>query len=56
MEEFVVKFNLLNPFRKKELLDFLDFLLKKQEGEETFSFANYKKEVQEVSSLEPRRY
>lgn len=52
MDELVLKFKLLESFRKKELLDFLDFLLKKQESEKAFSFLNYKEKIINASIWE----
>lgn len=50
MEELLLKFEKLNPFRKQELLDFLEFLLNKQgEPMEATPYAAYKKEILEVS-------
>lgn len=49
MSELVMKFNLLEPFGKAELLNFLDFLLSKQKTTPAFDFEAYKKSILQVS-------
>ncbi|HKK80561.1 MAG TPA: hypothetical protein VJ933_13080 [Phaeodactylibacter sp.] len=50
MEELIIKFGLLDPARRQEILDFLDFLLSKQQEEKTESFDAYKSEILKVST------
>ena len=49
MDELTVKFGMLEPFRRKELMDFLDFLLSKQTEEKKNSLTTYKERILQVS-------
>ena len=50
MDELIIKFGLLDSARRQEILDFLDFLLKKQQEEKAVSFDSYKASILEVST------
>lgn len=50
MNELVMKFSLLEPIGKEELLNFLDFLLNKQKVKPSFDFDTYKKSIIQVSN------
>jgi hypothetical protein len=50
MDELIVKFGMLNAAKRQEILDFLDFLLSKQEKEDTEDFSSYKAEILKVSN------
>lgn len=50
MDEIIVKFGLLDPVKRQEILDFLDFLLSKQKKERAESFKLYKKQILQVST------
>lgn len=51
MEELLLKFEKLDHFRKQELLDFLEFLLNKQDiSVKTTPYGAYKKSILEVSA------
>ena len=50
MDELIIKFGLLDPARRQEILDFLDFLLSKQRKEKEESFDSYKASILEVST------
>lgn len=52
MKDLIFKFNLLDPFRKEELLDFLEFLLNKQKSEKVMDFKSYKASILKVSTWE----
>lgn len=49
MDEFVVKLGMLEPFKRQELLDFLEFLLNKQTKEREGQFKTYKERILQVS-------
>ena len=49
MDEIIVKFGLLDPIKRQEILDFLDFLLNKQKKERVGSFKSYKEQILQVS-------
>ena len=49
MDEIIVKFGLLDPIKRQEILDFLDFLLNKQKKERAGSFKSYKERILQVS-------
>ncbi|MBK7406623.1 MAG: hypothetical protein IPL49_18130 [Saprospirales bacterium] len=50
MDEISVKFGLLDPIKRQEILDFLDFLLSKQKKERAGSFKSYKEQILQVST------
>ena len=50
MDELIMKFGLLNPVKRQEILDFLDFLLNKQKKERALNFKSYKKQILQVST------
>ena len=50
MDELITKFGLLDPTRRQEILDFLDFLLSKQKEEKSESFDSYKSKILKVST------
>lgn len=50
MDELIIKFGLLDPLRRQEILDFLDFLLSKQQEEKAESFDSYKTSILKVST------
>ncbi|WP_425422331.1 hypothetical protein [Phaeodactylibacter xiamenensis] len=50
MDELIVKFGMLNAAKRQEILDFLDFLLSKQEKEDTEDFSSYKAQILKVSN------
>jgi len=50
MDELIIKFGSLDPARRQEVLDFLDFLISKQQKEKTGSFDSYKASILEVST------
>jgi ribulose kinase len=47
MSELLLKFNQLNDFQRQEVMDFLDFLLTK-ENQKQQNAANYQQKIQEV--------
>ena len=50
MDELIIKFGLLDPVKRQEVLDFLDFLLSKQQEEKAESFDSYKSKILKVST------
>lgn len=50
MDELIVKFGMLNAAKRQEILDFLDFLLSKQEKEDTEDLNSYKAKILKVSN------
>lgn len=50
MLDLVAKYNLLNGIGKRELNDFLDFLLSKQQLKNKGSLSAYKKKILSVST------
>ena len=50
MKDISVKYSLLNKKAKKEVNDFMDFLLYKQKGEKKTSLSAYKKKILHVST------
>ena len=51
MKEFIVKYNLLDSFSKKEINDFLNFLLSKKKRKPSNGVKNsYKKKILSVST------
>ncbi len=49
MSDIVVKYNRLNKFARKEVNDFMDFLLSKQKIPKTSFLSNYKSKILNVS-------
>lgn len=49
MNDLVLKYNLLDPISKKELIDFLDFLLFRRKKTSKSGLADYKKRILKVS-------
>lgn len=49
MSDIVVKYNRLNKFARKEVIDFMDFLLSKQKTTKTSFLSNYKSKILNVS-------
>ena len=45
-----MKFGLLDPVKRQEILDFLDFLLNKQKKERVGTFKSYKEQILQVST------
>ena len=51
MEELILKYNRLNSFSQKQVMDFLDFLLGKQSKKQPqFDFKNYQQKLLQVST------
>ena len=51
MDEFLLKYNRLNRFSQKQIMDFLDFLLGKQVKKgDSFDHQNYKNKLLKVST------
>jgi|AntRauTorcE11898_2_1112593.scaffolds.fasta_scaffold05334_4 hypothetical protein len=50
MNEIEIKYNKLNNTRRRELNDFLDFLLNRQKSDKTKSLTDYKKKILSVST------
>lgn len=50
MNDIAVKYSLLDKFAKKEIDDFMDFLLSKQKGNTNEAMSAYKKKILEVST------
>lgn len=50
MAEITLKYNLLNKTAKKEVLDFMDFLLSKQKKNKKKEISSYKKKILNVST------
>ena len=50
MDELIMKFGLLDPIKRQEILDFLDFLLNKQQKEGVGNFKSYKEQILQVST------
>ena len=50
MKDISVKYSLLNKKAKKEVNDFMDFLLNKQKEEKKTSLSAYKKKILHVST------
>ena len=46
----ILKYNLLGPFEKKEVGDFIDFLLNKMKSTNTEGTGDYKKKLLSVST------
>ncbi|MCK9640681.1 MAG: hypothetical protein M0R39_12295 [Prolixibacteraceae bacterium] len=49
MTDLILKYNLLDPFGKKEVLDFMDFLLTKEIKSKRAIKTSYKKRILKVS-------
>ena len=49
MSDIVVKYNRLNKFARKEVNDFMDFLLSKQKSPKTSFLSTYKSKILNVS-------
>jgi hypothetical protein len=49
MTDLVMKYNLLDTSAKKEVLDFMDFLLTKKTGSKRSIASDYKKKILKVS-------
>ena len=50
MDELLMKFGLLDSLKQQEILDFIDFLLNKQEKERILNFKSYKEQILQVST------
>lgn len=50
MDELLMKFGLLDSLKRQEILDFIDFLLNKQEKERILNFKSYKEQILQVST------
>ncbi len=50
MDDLILRFGMLEPLKRQELLDFLDFLLSKQKKERKHIFKNYKEKLLQVST------
>ena len=50
MAEITLKYKLLNKTAKKEVLDFMDFLLSKQKKNKKKEISSYKKKILNVST------
>jgi hypothetical protein len=50
MKDISVKYSLLNQSAKKEVNDFMDFLLNKQKSKKTTPLSTYKKKILQVST------
>lgn len=50
MDELIMKFELLDPIKRQEILDFLDFLLNKQEKVRAENLKSYKEQILQVST------
>ena len=50
MDDLVLRFGMLEPLKRQELLDFLDFLLSKQKKERKHIFKDYKEKLLQVST------
>lgn len=49
MADISTKYNMLNKHARKEVNDFMDFLLGKQKGKRSDSLSEYKKKILSVS-------
>lgn len=49
MNDLTIKFNLLEPDARKQVLDFIDFLLSKELKSQESVKSDYKKKILEVS-------
>ena len=50
MDDLILRFGMLEPLKRQELLDFLDFLLSKQKKERKHIFKDYKEKLLQVST------
>ena len=50
MDDLILRFGMLEPLKRQELLDFLDFLLSKQKKERKHIFKNHKEKLLQVST------
>ena len=50
MDGSILKYNLLNPFEKKEVKDFIDFLISKKKSSKKTELPGYKKKILSVST------
>ncbi len=50
MDELLMKFGLLDSLKRQEILDFIDFLLNKQEKGRILNFKSYKEQILQVST------